>query len=307
MQNIIRIYTDSDNAMQTRAHTIYGILGDDLALFTAIYPHIDAPWRAALLAAYNTAVAYPLDESSLIDIRVLTQDVNASVKQGMVALRRLDSHVEQVYAEGDINRKSFGQNLWEDARNNQLLMAKALLLAHAKANQNPWKAALLGDGYTQGEIDNLAIIAQNIQDKDLLQEEAKTNRPVTTQGRIMVNNTLYRMIVRLRICAEEVFIDNPAKLAQYRTTAPEAPTTTTVTVHIEDALGNPQADVNVTLLNAPMFGVHVTDANGNAVFQGNSMPDVLDIHCEKPPIPPVDSMDNAIIAGEENTIDIVMG
>lgn len=212
---VIRLYRMEDELMQTRATTMHGNLTDDLAAFQALFPWIDAAFLASFLADINTAKNFPLDGASTGSIKVLTEDLDTSVAEGMKELDRLDVYARLAYPDSPAKQRIFGQDKWEKARNDQQKMCKALKLAHSFANQVPYKTALLAEGMTQANIDNLLTIADNIDLKDTLQEKAISGRPVTTEERIQVNNIVWKRQQQISVCSELVWREDAAKRDQY--------------------------------------------------------------------------------------------
>ena len=121
-----------------------------------------------------------------------------------------------------------------------------------------------------------------------------------------LNNTVYTRMQTIHTCAQVVWRNDPAKLNQYRLTPTTAGATTTVHIRFTDALGNPLADVNSILLNAPAFAPQVSDALGYVTFAGTTIPESLDIHADLAGYLPLDSMDNIILHNEVNEIILVM-
>ncbi|MCX6351313.1 MAG: hypothetical protein NTX03_05570 [Bacteroidetes bacterium] len=306
MPDVLRIYSTSDEELHNDAQTTCDNLNDDLALFTPKYPFINAGYITSFQADIDTAKAFQLDSGVKNFIKVLTANVGAAQDQGGDALDDLDSYAKLAYKTDLVTQRVFGQNTWSAARVDADKMVDALEEAHNMANQAPFKAAIIAKGATQGFIDNLLTVAQNLNLKIKLQKDAQSKRPVSTQTRIILNNGLHNHRQDIKICADVVFRGNQAKLDQYRLTQPVAAVVTTLIITVKDALGVLIEGANVFLPNAPQFQPKITDAAGVVTFSGNSLPENMDIHVDAPPHAPTDQMNNPLLLGEENSVDVVV-
>jgi hypothetical protein len=202
-------------AMQTRAQVFHGNLTDQLADFQAKFPWIDAPYLLSFNSDIATSKSFQIDQSVQNSLRVITEDINASVAEGMRGLDGLDIYARLAFPDSRAKQRVFGQDTWDKARDDQEKMISALTLANSFADAAPYKAALLAKGMTQGDIDNLATVAANIELKNTLQEKAKSGRPVTTEDRIQVNNIVWKRMQTISICSELVWRDDYARRIQY--------------------------------------------------------------------------------------------
>lgn len=215
-ENLKRLYNFSDELLLTRAHTQKDSLNADLAAFAARFPWITGAYIASYEADIATAGQYPEDFSVMTDIKALTADVNAAVAEGKAQLDILFLYGEIAYPADRVKQRVFGQDRLAGARNNDEKMANLLLHAHSMAEKMPYKTDLLAKGYTQDNIDALRTVADKIKEKNTLQENAKTSRPVATQERILVFNNVFGRMNLLYKCAQVVFAGNAAKMEQYR-------------------------------------------------------------------------------------------
>ena len=215
-EEIIRLYNIEDEVMLTRGQAQKTNLETDLAQFTARFPWLNAAYVTSYQTDLDTADAFPADDTVMTDLKVLTADVNASAVEGKGALNILFLFAKITYPNDKVRQRVFGQDLMEKARQDQEKMEDLLEHANSFADKNPYKADLLAKGYTQLEIDGLLTISNNINTKNRLHESAKVNRPVTTQDRVIVYNTVFERIRTVSTCAQVVFAGNAAKIEQYR-------------------------------------------------------------------------------------------
>lgn len=279
-KEVIRLYSLEDELMQTRATTMHSNAVNDLADFTAKFPWFNATYLTSVETDITTAMAFQTDNTVVDAIKVLTEDVNSSLEEGMRALDTLDIYARLAYPDSHARQRVFGQDGWAKARNDQQKMVNALEQAFLYADQTTYKTALTGKGMAASDIAALDTIAQNIQLKDKMQEAAKSNRPVTTEDRIRLNNIVWGRMQVIATCAELVYRDDAAKLAQYRLYPSASEPVTEVTVNVKQA-GNPLPNATVWFTNTSITP-KLTDNEGNVLFHDNSIPDMVNISMSHP-------------------------
>lgn len=304
-----RLYTMEDELMLERAGTRHINLTADLALFTAKFPWINPAYIASYGTDIATADAFPLDNTVMSDVKVLSADVNSTVEEGRGALQSLFRYAEFAYPTDTARQRVFGQDQYDKARKDSGKMENLLEHANGMADKVPYKAALLGKGYTQAQIDNLLIISDNINTKNLLQEAAKSSRPVTSQDRIKVYNIVWRRDQDISTAAQEVFAGNAAKIEQYQLYPPTSGAPTSAEVHISDGGGNVMAGLSVKVLGTTI-PAETTDASGTApaFALGSNPTDTIDLEVSGATINPTVQTfnDQPILEGEVNAIEIVV-
>lgn len=304
-EEITRLYNIEDELLLTRAQTQKDALSTDLASFTARFPWIVTAYLTSYQTDIDTAEAFPDDDTVMTDIKVLTSDVNASVAEGKSNLNILFLYSEITYPDDKVKQRVFGQDRMEKARNDQEKMMNLLEHANSFADKNPYKADLLAKGYTQVEIDALLTVADNIRDKNRLQENAKASRPVTTQDRIIVYNTVFSRMRLIFKCAQVVFAGNAAKIEQYRVYPPQAtPSATTLSIHASNAsTGENFANLTVTVAGTAL--TDITDDGGIANLDlGVISDETVTLEVTNDGIDPQTFSNLPIIPGEDNVIEL---
>lgn len=298
---IVRLYHMPDEDMTTRAQTMHDNLDTDIADFTAKFPGINGGFVTSFATDITTAKNFMSDTAVVNMIKVLTEDLEASVEEGMRALDALDVYAREAFDDSPAKQRVFGQDTWAKARNDQQKMVKALKLAHSFANVDPYKSALIAEGMTTGDIADLLTIAGNIDLKDGLQEKAKSGRGVTTEERIKVYNIVWAREQKISIASEYVYRDDAAKRAQYLLYPQASGESTTVTVHVSKE-GEPTVGATVTLTNTAL-APQITNAEGNAVFVSVNMPETVDVEVDISGT--IVTLDNqAVVQGAENVIEV---
>lgn len=273
---IIREYNMEDEAMNVRAQVIHDNLVTDLALFTAKFPFITAATTTAIQASIDSAEALPLDTQVISNLKVLTADVNAQVALGRNALSTLGIYAKLTYPNDEARQRVFGQDTWAAASADQEKMMNALEHAHSQCTTAPYAAALAAKGFLAADATQLLNIANEIRTRNQLQENAKANRPVTTQDRIVQYNSVWAQIQDISLASKVVFADNPAKYEQYLLYPQSSENTTVnITVLIAETI-EPMVNATVLLTNTSL-SAKTTDGEGKASFSSVDMPELLNI------------------------------
>lgn len=307
-EEIVRLYKMEDELMLERAGTQKANLQTDLALFTAKFPWIDAAYATSYGTDIDTADAFPLDDTVMSNVKVLTSDVNASLVEGRNALSTLFSYAEFAYPTDKARQRVFGQDQMDKARSDQNKMENLLEHAHSFADKVPYKTDLIAKGYTQLQIDALLTISDNINTKNLLQEGAKSNRPVTTHDRIKVYNIVFARMRDVSKAAQVVFAGNAAKIEQYRAYPPGSGAPTSAIVHVTDGT-NSISGLAVRILNTTIPSQNTDIGGMTGAFELGSNPsDTLDFEVSGAGINPGSQVfnDKDILEGEENVIELVV-
>ncbi len=278
-EEIIRLYSMQDEELQTRAQSQKSFLQADLAQFTPLFPWITGAYLTSYQSDIDTAVAFPLDNTVMTDIKVLTSDVNASVTEGKAALDLLFKYSEIAYPGDKVRQRVFGQDMMERARQDQEKMAHLLDHANSFADKAPYKADLLAKGYTQVQVDALATIAGNIRSKNTLQENAIAERPVSRQDRITVHNTVFDRMRTVYTCAQVVFASDAARQQQYRVYPSSGPSMVSVEILVQrTGTGEPLPGITVNINSLGTNPSGVTGSNGIVTLNvGTNPPDLISI------------------------------
>lgn len=214
-KKIERKFSGGDDSMLERAELFQDQVTAEVADFTARFPWLDAAWLTAFQADIDAADAFPKDDSVVFDIKVLTGDVTAAMKQSYAALQALGGYAKLAWPTDLARQRVFGQQNWKKAYSSTLKLNEALELAHEKAEVASYKADLLAKGYTQAEIDMLETLADELQLKNRLQEAAKAGRKVSVHDRVVLLNTVWGHMQTINICASVVWANDAERMGQY--------------------------------------------------------------------------------------------
>jgi hypothetical protein len=294
--DIKRLYNHIDEDMLVKAQVFKDNLTLDLALFTAKFPWLIAANATALQASITSAEALALDTQVVANLKVLTADVNAQVILGGDALNILGIYAKLTYPSDEARQNVFGQQHWNEAKNDQEKMINALEHANSLATAAPYNAALIAKGYTALEIANLLTIANNIKAKNTLQEDAKSRRPVSTQDRIVLYNSVWQQMQTINLCSKVVFATNPAKLEQYLLYPNTADATTISIKLLINGTNTPLSNATVKLSNTSLAD-KLSDAGGQVIFESVNMPELIDVNIKHPSAGVADYANLSIVSG----------
>lgn len=304
---ISRIYTCEDEEMFIRAHTIQAQLDLDIALFTGEFDNITQTTSDNLKASIEAAEALSRDTEEKALLKVLTENVNAELGTARSALRKLNASAENAYPEKPASQRAFGQDNWKTAYSDQEKMDFALRQAHSVADKEPFKTDLAAEGFTSANNANLLIIADDLHAKNLLQENAKTSRTISTQDRIIQYNSVWKQLRKINIASQVVFENDPAKLNVYRLYASSAANTTVnIVLHSGSLAGAPVANATVTLTNT-LLADQVSNDLGSVSFVSVNMPDLLNINVVTEGGEPTTFTNVDIVSGTTNDLEFAIG
>lgn len=275
-KKILRNYRGEDEAMIVRSQVITDQLSNDLGDFSAPFPFINPDTIVGLQTSIDTAEALPLDSQVLANQRVLTADVNAQMIIARRALSDLDTYAEFAYRTDAMRQKVFGQDTWAAAYNDQEKMINALEAANGMAEKEPYRTDLAAKGWTDANSANLLTLAEAIRNRNRLQENAKAERPVTTQDRVVQYNSLWSQVKDISLASKVVYADNPAKLDLYKLYASSAENTTVrMALTAEDGT-TPIANATVQITNTEL-AARTTDEAGFVEFVSVNIPELINI------------------------------
>lgn len=212
---ILRDYTMDDLLMMEKAQVFHDNFIVDKLSFTTAFPGLVDPFAANFQTAINTADAIPPDSEVVQQIAVLTEQLEVQMEVARKAIQKLFVYVKVAFNDSQAYLKLFGKSQYDKARTNQLRMKELLEKANRQANLAANKAPLIAAGFTQVMIDGLLTIMNAIDAANSTQEDAKSERYKKTEDRVKAYNTVWGFMVRISEASKVVYVDSPAKLAEY--------------------------------------------------------------------------------------------
>lgn len=276
-EEITRDYNLSDEDVLVIGQTMVDNLVAEQAAFTASFSHCTEEETQAFQAAVTTAGALPLDNEVMDNVQVLTADLAAQVKLGGQVLSSLGRYAIEAYPTDERRQRVFGQDDWDEARNDTEKMRDALEHAYNMVTDEDYKETLDAAGFKEDKRELLIETAKSITEKQRLQKKAQSNRPVDTQDRIASYNIVWAWMRKTNNRAQEVWKDDFARRKRYNLYPSSATGTQTVGVTVYKA-GTTEglADAQVSISNTAL-ATEITNSEGKANFKASSFPDLLDI------------------------------
>ncbi len=208
-----RTYAMSDGKMLQISRGTANAAEEDIADLTAYDPNIDMPFITHMRGRIT------LSDSFVKDTTVLAQQTGktATVEQTMTNCRdhftNSKRFIELAFPNNIPVWNEFGYNLYSAARDSQVLMIEFMQTFYTASEK--YKDLLIARKYTQEKIDLSKTLHDSLLTADDAQESSKNSRPITTQERIELLNTVWADRETIASAGREVFKNNPAKRARY--------------------------------------------------------------------------------------------
>ena len=180
----------------------------------------------------------------------------------------------------------------------------ALEQAHAQATTEPYVTELAAKGFLASDATNLQTIANEIRTRNNLQENAKVNRPVSTQDRIVQYNSVWSQVKEINLASKVVYADNPAKLEQYMLYPNSSPNTRLNIIFTQE--GEAVSNARVQLTNTAL-AAKSTDDRGLVNFESVNMPELLNISLTSESGETFKFTNQSIVSGTTNDLEIEVG
>jgi hypothetical protein len=142
-----------------------------------------------------------------------TLEVTAKMKECFAYFQKMKPTIMFTFPNKQAVWNQFGFDDYEFARRSQGRMMQFMNMLN-KTSVN-YSVELIAKGWTQVKIDQCGTLAAELKTENTEQEQAKKDRPVETQERIVILNTCWEDMVFVTNAAKAVFYDNYAKLHQY--------------------------------------------------------------------------------------------
>ena len=236
---LIRFYTVKDNVMLDGADTFNAQYTLDKTEFEG-YNIIMFPvtFGATFQAQIDAARACLIDDVVVDEQVQETADVGIKLKECCDNFQAMKPVVETVFPGKPAIWNQFGFNDYEKARKSQGKMIQFMEMLFETSTQ--YKTQLIAGGFTQVKIDKIETLKNELKAEQISQELAKKERPVKTQERIILMNTVWATMQIINKASKAVFQGNFAKLAEY-----ELPRNSTAGVTPVKGDVNPNQEVNI--------------------------------------------------------------
>ena len=113
---------------------------------------------------------------------------------------------------------AFGKNQYNFARRTPSRMISLLELAYNNANSDEYRQSLIDSGYSQLKIDGLLEISNSLKNKYLAHQQLQNDSSKKTEERIVMQNKIWRELLKINNAVKFIFPDSPALIAFFRLT-----------------------------------------------------------------------------------------
>lgn len=203
-----------DDAL-SQAYLFHSGLVRDLSLFTAYSPMFNAPYAANFLDLITDAGLLPTNDEDLNNQVIISLDVNNKLEESKNHYRKLISYVNLKWGDSVAVLRSFGNNLYEKARQSPQRMVNLLELANRAAESLKYKADLIAIGFLQSDITELLTLANELNDLYNDQQEFIQLSSEKAEQRVLAFNKFWDEMVKINNASKIVFKDSPAMIDYY--------------------------------------------------------------------------------------------
>ena len=205
--------------MLTQSRAVRLIFIDDKALFLALNPAFADPFAADWLASIAASEAYPTDEVREDEQQTQTEGVLQDMADARVLYKKTMYYVREAFPNNKSIWNEFGENDFEQMRDNQSKYAIFFNTLLSKINEN------LAELTTAGMPAGFPLEVTNATNKFKDDNESQDKTIMTTQQATQERNTQYNSTFefwqRVSAASKIIFDGNPVKLNQYL--LPEGP------------------------------------------------------------------------------------
>lgn len=213
-EKVVRLYNCPDTVMLDSGDTLWTLYVEDEAEFNSYNavmfpPEFKTNFQNHITAARNVTK----DEIVVDEQEVETLEVTAKMKECFAYFQKMKPTIMFAFPNKQAVWNQFGFDDYDFARRSQGRMVQFMEMLHKTSVK--YSVELIAKGWTQVKIDECETLASEIKAENTEQEQAKKDRPVETQDRIIILNTCWQDMVFVTNAAKAVFYDNFAKLHQY--------------------------------------------------------------------------------------------
>jgi len=205
-----RIYNISDADLIEFSRTTVGNLKNNLANFTSIDTSINQKFVDDLSALIDKAEKTLTDEV-ITDRQVqLTNILKKKMDECKKHYRLMSYFAKNAFEDEPAIRNEFGENDYSSIRHSHAKMI--IFMQTLIAITTKYKKELLKVGASQAQLDQTAILHEQLSNANYEQELFMSNRPVLTSDRIKNQNELWKLINKVHELSKIIYSDDFAKL-----------------------------------------------------------------------------------------------
>ena len=162
---IKRDYQKDDLDMMEQAQVFHDTFVNDKADFIAAFPMFADPFAANFQTQITSADTLATDAEVVQAISIITEQIETKMELARKAMQKLFVYVKVAFNDSQAMLRAFGKGDYTKAYQSAMKMKELLEKANRQAEIAANKAVLIAAGYTQGDIDELEDIMEEIADK----------------------------------------------------------------------------------------------------------------------------------------------
>jgi len=266
----MRDFRKNDNLMIEQNQTMHDNFVEDMGIFQVKAPYLTSEYAAEWQTDINSANTVISDTNLVDQLQVITQNLLKIQDDARNHFQSLMFYVKRVFHDNKAIQNLFGLDKYRLVRNNTNRLIDLLQQAYRTCSNQKYQELIVSEGFSIENIEKLNTYANDLQQKNIEQEDMKNQRPVSTQERIVILNKAWARMVEVNEASKLVFMDDYAKLQQYllypETGGNKAPLGIgSLTGAISDETGNPLVNVIISLSETEYSSV--SNGAGEFVFE----------------------------------------
>lgn len=210
---IFRLYRTDDASMLEYGDNVLTRYTADMADFTAFSTIFDQTYADTLEQQIADAEGFGSDNQQVDIVVQTTQNMLEKMDECRNHYGDLKFFIEEAFPTQVGVQGEFGFNDYDGARNSQSKLIQ--FMNDLALTVQKYESQLLAAGCSQDRIDETQTLAVELKMANRAQEAAKGERADATYARILLLNTVWMTVQKIRRAAKRIYKDNYAKLQLY--------------------------------------------------------------------------------------------
>lgn len=222
-EELVRLFKGTDEEVLQHSDVLLASFQDNKAAFVARFPQLADPFDSDWTECSDRARALPPDYAIVAEQANQTTALENMMEQGRTLFQTVMLYTQLAFPNDATVLRLFGQPQYNSARNKQLKLPVLLRTLQTQILKPEYQEPLLAKGLTQGEIDALESIADEIVALDVAQQKAKKDRSQAASERIAAMNAVWEKMALVCQCAKLIFQNDAARYNLFLLTDSEPP------------------------------------------------------------------------------------
>jgi len=220
-EEVVRLFNKSDEEMLLQSELKLASFIKNKRPFVARFPQLADPYAMDWANLIKTAREILPDYASVTNQTSQSDALEIMMNEGRNLFQMLMLYTELAFPNHAITLRLMGQEQYETASRNHLLLPLLLRKAYKEASKPEYKAALMDKGMTEVEIDSLKTLADKIADQTIAFQSSRDDRSLDANERIIAMNNVWEKMALVCQCAKLVFQKDAARFALFLLTEGE--------------------------------------------------------------------------------------